>query len=75
MERHLDPVIAEVDQLIEEYRDRCLWFLRLDYRPATREECLRALGYIERYGDLEGYRRAGRLKRWLLRSSSESSAG
>jgi hypothetical protein len=37
--------------LIEEYRDRCLWFLRPDFMPTTDEQILRTLHQIERYGD------------------------
>jgi hypothetical protein len=68
------PEIDAVDQLVDEYRSRCLWFLRSDYYPATDAERLRILGYIERYGDLDAHRRAGRLKRWLSQRSSAPSA-
>ena len=61
-------------QLIEEYRDRCLWFLRVDYYPESLDSALRALDYIRRYGDNRAFQRAGELKRWLLRISSEQSA-
>lgn len=57
-------------RLVDEYRTRCLWFLRPDFYPATTAERLRVLGYIERYGDREGYRRAAALRRWLLQDSS-----
>lgn len=74
MESSPDRVGAALDELVDEYRDRCLWFLRRDYYPATHEERLRILAYIERCGDLNAYRRAGTLKRWLLQSSSAPSA-
>jgi len=61
-------------ELIEEYRDRCLWFLRKDYRPSGPEEILRLLRYIERYGDRDGYRRAAEIRQWLSRGSSAPSA-
>jgi hypothetical protein len=63
-----------INALVDEYRDRYLWFLHNDYYPATDRERMRALEYIERYGDLDAYRRAGRLKRWLSQSSNASSA-
>ena len=69
-----DSTIAAVDEIVDQYRDQCLWFLRRDYHPATNAERLRILEYIERYGDLDAYRRAARLKRWLLQSSSAPSA-
>jgi len=69
-----NAVTEAVNQLIDEYRIRCLWFLRPDYYPSTPEERLRVLGYIERHGDREGFRRAATLKRWLSPHSSGPSA-
>ena len=68
------PEIAAIDVLVDRYRDRCLWFLRSDYYPATDAERLRLLTYIEQYGDVAAYRQAGKLKRWLSQSSSAPSA-
>ena len=56
----------ELAALIEQYRDRCLWFLRADYAPNRPEEMLYVLELIERYGDREAYRRAEEIKAWLL---------
>ncbi len=75
MDRAPESIEAAVDALVEEYRGRCLWFLRPDYRPTTREDRLRALDYIERNGDLVAYQRAAKLKRCLSLGSSASSAG
>ena len=70
-----DQAAAEaVRCLVDQYRIRCLWFLRPDYYPSTPEEQLRALEYIERHGDREAFRRAATVKRWLLRPSSAPSA-
>lgn len=66
--------LREIDRLIEANRLRCLWFLRPDYHPSTDSERLRALEYIERYGDRNAYRRASELTRWLSRHSSAQSA-
>lgn len=65
---------AELRRLVDDYRSRCLWFLREDYYPATRDEVLSVLRHIERHGDREGFRRAGALKRWLSPPSSATSA-
>lgn len=64
-----------VEGLVEEYRTRCLWFLEPGYVPATLEERLRVLAEIERHADLDGFRRAARLRQWLSRDSSARSAG
>lgn len=66
---------AELRALVDEYRARCLWFLRPDLYPEDREHALRVLGHIETHGDREGFVRAGRLREWLSPSSSERSAG
>ena len=67
-------LVADADRLIEEHRVSCLWFMRPDYRPSTNEERVRALEHIERHGDLDTFRRAATLKRWLLLHSSDASA-
>jgi hypothetical protein len=67
-------VTARIDRLIDEYRIRCLWFIRLDYFPTTDAERSKLLEYIERHGDREGFRRARELRRWLSHHSSEPSA-
>ena len=61
-------------QLIDDYRVRCLWFLREDYYPATPEECNRVLAAIERHGDLAAFRRVTELRTWLSQQSSDASA-
>jgi len=61
-------------QLIDEYRERCLWFLRPDYYPEGLEETLRTFDYIERHGDQQAYRRSAEIRRWLSRRSSAPSA-
>jgi hypothetical protein len=64
---------AMVNAIVDEYRARCLWFLRPDYYPATLEERLRALGYIERHGDVAAFRRAAALRQWLSPRSKGTS--
>ena len=58
-------IAEQVAELVEEYRDRCLWFLRPDYLPTTPEETYRVLDWIERYGDRAAYERAEKVKAWL----------
>jgi hypothetical protein len=69
-----DALVVAVDRLVDEYRDRCLWFLREDFYPDSDAGRLRVLGYIQRHGDRAAYRRAAELRRWLSRRSSERSA-
>lgn len=70
----MDEIPDAVDRLVDEYRSRCLWFLRSDYYPATDIERLQVLEYIERYGDREAFRRAAEIRRWLSPTSSARSA-
>jgi hypothetical protein len=64
----------QVNQLVDEYRDRCLWFLRADYYPTDLPDVLCTLDYIRRYGDREAFRKAGELYQWLSPDSSKPSA-
>jgi len=61
----MDAIIQKVQVLVEDYRDRCLWFLRKDFMPTTSEQILRTLDQIERYGDRAAYERAEEIRRWL----------
>jgi hypothetical protein len=75
--RITDPArftLADVDQLVNEHRITSLWFMRPDYRPVTTQERIRLLEQIERHGDLESFRRAATLRRWLLQTCSDGSA-
>ena len=64
---------AEVRSLVDSYRTQCLWFLREDFYPTNAEEAVRVLHQIERNADLEGFRRAARLRAWLSPTSSAPS--
>jgi hypothetical protein len=66
-------VQQSVAELVEDYRAQCLWFLRPDYMPATREEILQTLALVERYGDRAAYQRAERIKSWLSRDTKPQS--
>ena len=60
----------ELACLVEDYRDRCLWYLRPDFMPTTTEQILRTLDQIERGGDRAAYERAEKIKRWLQAPSN-----
>ena len=71
----LDPALdSEVRSLIDDYRERCLWFVRRDYYPSSPGEVLRVLQWIRVKGDKEAFQRAGKIERWLSQASSETSA-
>ena len=74
MNEGLTKVMQSVRALVDEYRGRCLWFLREDYYPQTPAEACRVLESIGRYGDVEAFRKAAVLRQWLLQNSSARSA-
>jgi len=67
-------VMRSVHALVDEYRARCLWFLREDYYPQTPAEACRVLESIERHGDVAAFRKAAELRQWLSQNSSAPSA-
>lgn len=69
----MSPVPDEIAKLMDDYRTQCLWFLRPDYVPRTRDETLRVLELVERYGDRAAYQRCERIKAWLSRPSRPQS--
>ena len=69
-----DHIQQELDRLVQDYRTRCLWFLRPDFKPRTSAEVLSVLRHIENHGDRAGFQRAAAIRRWLSQHSSESSA-
>jgi hypothetical protein len=66
--------MKQVHDLVDEYRTRCLWFLRDDYYPQTPAEACRVLESIERHGDRAAFQKAATLRQWLLQNSSAPSA-
>ena len=70
-----DPALdAEVRSFVDDYRQRCLWFVRADYYPSTPDEILRVLRWIRARGDREAFQRAGKIEEWLSRIFNEKSA-
>lgn len=69
-----NAVAEAVNHLVDDYRHRCLWFLREGYYPTTDDARHRVLEYIERYGDRRAYLRAAEIRQWLSRTSSARSA-
>jgi hypothetical protein len=70
-----EDVAREVDALVDECRAVALWYLRPNYYPRTDVERLRVLDSIEKHADVAVFKRAARLKQWLSRHSSVTSAG
>lgn len=63
--------LAVIDSLVEQYRARCLWYLRRDFFPRDDVERRLVLSAIARHGDREAFLRAGEAIAWLSQPSSE----
>jgi hypothetical protein len=64
---------GEFRRLVEEYRARCLWYLRPDYMPEDVRGRLQVLEAIATHGDLAALPRVARLRSWLSPHSSDAS--
>jgi hypothetical protein len=53
---------AEVHSFVDEYRQRCLWFVRADYYPSTPDEILRVLWWIRGRSDREAFQRSAEIE-------------
>jgi hypothetical protein len=73
MTQTAEQIVEEMRRLVDEYRSRCLWFIRPDYYPRTPRDILRILDYICRYGDTRAYKKALEIKKWHLQNIKEPS--
>lgn len=67
-------IIRNIDQMVAQHRDQCLWFLRPDFFPRDDHMRLKALEYIQRHGTREAALQAAELAQWLSQVSSDTSA-
>ena len=65
---------ADFRAFMEEYRARCLWFLKPGYVPTTPEEHDTVLRLIEQHGDGVAFRRAAGFRQWRSQRSNATSA-
>ena len=66
---------TEFRRFVDQYRARCLWFLREDYYPRTPAEREEVLRQIAQHGDRDAFLRVAQFRTWLSQLSSETSAG
>ena len=55
----------EYISVVDDYKDVCLWFSPECYHPHTGVQLEQILTSIERNGDLNAYKRVGRIRKWL----------
>ena len=70
----VDEIIRtpEWRSLLDDYRTMCFWNVAEDFLPQNERQLLFALDNLERYGTLDAYRRAGRIREWLSHASSQT---
>ena len=51
--------------VVEDYRDVCLWFADLSKPPRNEVQLEQVLSSIETYGDVNAFKRVGRIRSWL----------
>lgn len=61
----------QINQLAEENRTTCLWFLRQDYLPASTSERLTVLKHLETYGNRQTFVCARTLRDCLLQTTND----
>jgi len=71
----VEAAVRALHELIDDYRARCLWFLREDYYPESPAERERVLSLIAEHGDLDAFRRVAEIRAWYSRPSSGTPAG
>ena len=55
----------EFQSVVEDYRGMCLWFAGDVLHPKNRVQMEQVLSAIEANGDMDAYKRVGRIRRWL----------
>ena len=55
----------ELKSVVEDYRSMCFWNFAEDFMPKDRRQVFLALDTLERYGNMDAYRRAGEIRQWL----------
>lgn len=55
----------EYISVVDDYKDACLWFAPECHHPRTGVQLEQILTSIERNGDVNAYKRVGRIRKWL----------
>ena len=64
--------IAQTDEyksVVRDYRTQCLWFTDAGDSPENELQLEMILNAIETHGDMEAFKRVGRIRKWLSQGS------
>ena len=70
-----DEIFRQISELADEYRTQCLRHMRREFYPETDRQELTMFDCIQMYGDVYAFRRAGKLKAWLLQNADSACSG
>lgn len=56
---------ADYQSVVNDYRSTCLWFANDALHPANEIQLEQVLSAIESSGDIEAFKRVGRIRKWL----------
>jgi hypothetical protein len=57
----------EFQSVVRDYRTTCLWFANKPESPVNELQLEQVLTEIEKNGDMEAFKRVGRIRKWLPR--------
>lgn len=55
----------ELKSVVDDYRMTCLWFANDVYHPQNQIQLEQILSAIESSGDMNAFKRVGRIRKWL----------
>lgn len=56
---------ADYQSVVNDYRSTCLWFANDVLHPENELQLEQVLSAIESSGDIEAFKRVGRIRKWL----------
>ena len=65
----------EYRSVVEDCRASCLWHMGDALHPRSAGQVEQVLSAIERYGNLDGFRRVGEIRKWLSPDSRPPCCG
>lgn len=65
----------EYQSMVNDYRMQCLWFTDRGGNPENEIQLEQILNSIETYGDMNAFKRVGRIRKWLSQDSRPRYSG
>ena len=65
----------EYQAVVNDYRMQCLWFTDCGEKPENEIQLEQILNSIETHGDMNAFKRVGRIRKWLSQVSRPRYSG